>query len=90
MVQESEEKTKLVSSGMTLLHKPFIESTPKTSKRSINFVESSSTQNIIEPSPQQVHELSFTTISIGEVQVDLFPNESSLKKTRSRYFSFFK
>ena len=52
MVQESEEKSKLVSSGMTLLHKPFIESTPKTSKRSINFGESSSTQNIVEPSPQ--------------------------------------
>ena len=80
--QDISRKTKLNSFISTLLHKPLIGNTSNTVKRTLTFGESSVPENDKKSTEQQVVELPASTISVDQLQVDLFPDESPLKKIR--------
>ena len=80
MRQGISRKTKLNPFSSTLLHKPLIDNTSKTAKRSIDFGESSVPKDVDKSNEPQVVELSASIISISQIQVDWFPDKLPLKK----------
>ena len=84
--QDISGKTKLNPFTSTLFHKPLIGNTSKTVKRTLTFGESSVPENDKKSNEPQVVELSASAISVDQLQVDLFPDESHMKKIR--YFFY--
>ena len=72
-------------SSSTFLHKPLVDNITKTRNRSIDFEESNVPQDVEKPEKSYATELPTITITIGQVQVDLFPEELPLKKSRSNF-----
>ena len=70
-----------------MLHTLLIGIVTKPIKRSIEFKDSSSGQSSCEVATQLATELPIISVSIGQLETDLFLEESPVKKTCSRYVS---
>lgn len=86
---DSEEKTKTSSTSSILLHRPLANDVCKIGKRSIDFEERNPDDNAKTTQASQMVELPPTSMSIGQLEIDLFSEESPLKKSCSRFFIFF-
>ena len=80
-----QEKLKDDATCSTLLHKPIFSSSRESSKRTFDF--SSGESSRIDDASEDSHaiELPVTTITVGQLQVNLPADELSVKKTCTRF-----